>query len=59
MVEIDKELIIILAMVIFLMLSVFVIVYTADYLTTKLETEQPKYFIEFKGNLYELKEVGQ
>ncbi|MGX7077463.1 hypothetical protein [Globicatella sanguinis] len=57
MIEIDKELIIILAMVIFLMLSVFGMVCTAEYLTTKLETEQPKYFIEFKGSVYELREV--
>lgn len=29
----------------------------SDYSRVKLETEQPRYFIEFKGNTYELKEV--
>ena len=29
----------------------------SNYSVRKPETEQPRYFIEFKGNLYELKEV--
>lgn len=29
----------------------------SDYSEKKLETEQPRYFIEFKGTTYELKEV--
>ena len=29
----------------------------SNYSVRKLETEQPRYFIEFKGNTYELKEV--
>lgn len=29
----------------------------SGYIENKLKLEQPKYFIEFKGDLYELKEV--
>lgn len=35
----------------------FAMVFYSDYSEKKLETEQPRYFIEFKGNTYELKEV--
>lgn len=55
--EIDKTVVVMLAMILILILLIFGMIVTSDYLTTKLETEQPKYFIEFKGNVYELKEV--
>lgn len=39
------------------MLSLFGMLMFYDYSTKKLEAEQPKYFIEFQGNIYELKGV--
>ena len=42
--------------VIGLLLFVAMILYSG-YSDRKLEAEQPRYFIEFKGNVYELKEV--
>lgn len=53
----DTESIIILAIFLVFMLSLFGMLMVYDYSTKKLEAEQPKYFIEFKGNTYELKEV--
>ena len=43
--------------VVFGILAFFAMVVYSVYLDKKLETEQPRYFIEFKGNLYELIEV--
>lgn len=53
----DTETIIILAIFVVCILSMFGMLMFYDYSTKKLEAEQPKYFIEFKGNIYELKEV--
>lgn len=44
--------IIVIAVLIFL-----AIVSYRGYSDKKLEKDQPRYFIEFKGNVYELKEV--
>lgn len=43
--------------VVFGILVFLAMVLYSVYSEKKLETEQPRYFIEFKGNLYELKEV--
>ena len=56
--DIDKTVVVMLAMLFVFILLIVCMIITSDYLTTKLETEQPKYFIELKGNLYELKEVN-
>lgn len=42
---------------VFGILVFFAMLFYSEYSDKKLETEQPKYFIEFKGNTYELKEV--
>ncbi len=55
--DIDKTVVAILAMLIIFVLLIASMLLTSDYLKTKLETEQPRYFIEFKGNVYEIKEV--
>lgn len=39
------------------LLLFFAMLFCSLYAEKKLETEQPRYFIEFKGNTYELKEV--
>lgn len=53
----DKRDIVFVALAVFLVLSIIGIIETAEYLDNKLKAEQPKYFIEFKGTTYELKEV--
>lgn len=53
----DKATIVLTIIVIFGILVFFAMLFYSEYSGKKLETEQPKYFIEFKGNLYELKEV--
>lgn len=52
-----KGTIVLTTIVIFGILVFFAMLFYSDYSGKKLETEQPKYFIEFKGSLYELKEV--
>lgn len=54
--KIDTESITILAICV-VFISIFGMLMVYDYSTKKLEAEQPKYFIEFKGNIYELKGV--
>ena len=55
--EKDKGVIALTTIVVFGILAFFAMVFYITYSYKKLETEQPRYFIEFKGNLYELKEV--
>ena len=55
--EKDKGVIALTTIVVFGILAFFAMVFCITYSYKKLETEQPRYFIEFKGNLYELKEV--
>ena len=45
------------AIIVFGILAFFAMVFYSKYSEKKIETEQPRYFIEFKGNTYELKEV--
>lgn len=49
----DKTLLIIM-----IFISLIALLITASgIITTKIKSEQPRYFIEFKGSIYELKEV--
>ena len=58
MISEDKGFIAMLAMgILGLVLLFFCVLLYADYTKSKMELEQPRYFIEFKGNVYELKEV--
>ena len=45
------------AIIVIGLLTFSAMAFYSDYSRVKLETEQPRYFIEFKGNTYELKEV--
>lgn len=52
-----KGVIVLTTIIVIGVLVFFAMVFYSGYSEKKLETEQPKYFIEFKGNLYELNEV--
>lgn len=52
-----KGAIILTIIVTFGILAFFAMLFYSEYSHKKLETEQPKYFIEFEGSMYELKEV--
>lgn len=54
--EFRTVMVVIIAMIIGLLIFSAMAFYS-NYSVRKLETEQPRYFIEFKGNTYELKEV--
>ena len=52
-----KGYIVLTAIIVIGMLIFSTMAFYSEYSEKKLETEQPRYFIEFKGNTYELKEV--
>ena len=48
---------VLIAIIVIGLLTFSAMAFYSSYSERKLETEQPRYFIEFKGNMYELKEV--
>ena len=48
---------VVIAIIVIGLLTFSAMAFYSSYSERKLETEQPRYFIEFKGNTYELKEV--
>ena len=57
MYEEDKGVAVVTAIIVIGLLIFSAMAFYSNYSERKLETEQPRYFIEFKGNTYELKEV--
>lgn len=52
-----RAFIVVAAIIVIGLLIFAAMAFYSNYSIVKLETEQPRYFIEFKGNTYELKEV--
>ena len=48
---------VVIAIIVIGLLIFSAMAFYSNYSERKLETEQPRYFIEFKGNIYELIEV--
>ena len=55
--EEHKGFAVVIAIIVIGLLTFSAMAFYSNYSVRKLETEQPRYFIEFKGNTYELKEV--